>query len=168
LRAERVDLENISTAAVVVGIDENFEVVVEVLADVAAEFGCYYLRWLGIIAMNAEINGMVCVKNSDFSSLCSRLTFIRFPLAEIRDPLGRLPQRVVQGSVDLRNPVNADGFSYVARLCFPLRNGLTIARLMRCSSASFEARTQHHQNSQYATCLQNPAVHDPRAPAVWT
>ena len=58
LRPERIDLKHVRSAAVVIGVDENFKMVVEVLAHVAAQFAGDDSRWIRIETVNSEIDRM--------------------------------------------------------------------------------------------------------------
>jgi hypothetical protein len=40
LRSEGIYLEDVSTATIVVRIDENLKMIVQVLTDIASQFGC--------------------------------------------------------------------------------------------------------------------------------
>ena len=102
LRSKGIDLEDVCAPAIVVRIDQDFEVVVQVLAYVPPEFGRDDPRWLGVIAMNPEIHGVSRVQNAYFRLLGWRLAFAGFPLTELGNGFGGLPERVVQGSVELR------------------------------------------------------------------
>jgi len=101
LRSKWVDLEDVCAPAIVVRIDQDFEVVVQVLAYVPPEFGRDDPRGLGVIAMNPEIYGVSRVENAYFRLLGWRLAFVGFPLTELGNGFGGSPERVVQGSVEL-------------------------------------------------------------------
>src|SRR6267142_19589 len=110
LRTKRIDLENVGTTAIVVRIDQDFEVVVQVLAYVPPEFGRDDPRRLGVITMNSEIHGVSRVGNAHFRLLGWRIAFVGFPLAELHNGFGGLPERVVQGSVELWGVLNRSCF----------------------------------------------------------
>ena len=55
---ERIDLKHVRSAAVVIGIDEDFKMVVEVLAHVAAQFAGDDSRRIRIEAVNSKIDRM--------------------------------------------------------------------------------------------------------------
>jgi len=110
LRTKRIDLEYVGTTAIVVGIDQDFEVVVQVLAYVPPEFGRDDPRGLGVITMNSEIHGVSCVENPYFRPLGWQLAFVGFPLTELHNGFGGLPEQVVQGSVELWGVINRSCF----------------------------------------------------------
>jgi hypothetical protein len=110
LRTKGIDLEYVSATAIVVRIDQDFEVVVQVLAYVPPEFGRDDPGGLGVIAINPEIHGVSRVENAYFCLLGWRLAFVGFSLTELRNGFGGLPERVVQGSVEL--------WAVIDRSCF--------------------------------------------------
>ena len=55
---EGIDLKHVRSAAVVIGIDEDFKMVVEVLAHVAAQFAGDDSRRIRIEAVNSKIDRM--------------------------------------------------------------------------------------------------------------
>ena len=60
--------------------------------------------------MDREINGVPRVKNANFRFFRGRFAFVRFLLAKIGDDFGRLPERVIQGSVKLWRTFNSHCF----------------------------------------------------------
>src|SRR6266566_6401299 len=110
LGAKCVDLEHVCSAAIVVRIDEDFEVVVQVLAHVPAKFRSDDPRGLGVKAMNPEIHGMPSVDNAYLRLLGWCLTFVGLTLAKISDGVRRLPNQVIQGSVEPWGLVDAGCF----------------------------------------------------------
>jgi hypothetical protein len=101
LGTERIDLEYIGSTTIVVRINQDFEVVVLVLAYVPPEFGRDDPRGFRVIAMNAEVHGVSSVENAYFRLLGWRLAFVGFSLTELGNGFSGLPERVVQGSVEL-------------------------------------------------------------------
>src|SRR5258708_28760461 len=91
-----IDLEYVGATAIVVRIDQDFEVVVQVLAYVPPEFGRDDPRWLGVIAMNPEIHGVSFVENPYFRPLAWQLAFVGFPWTELHNEFCGLPEQVVQ------------------------------------------------------------------------
>ena len=83
-----IDLEYIASTAIVVGIDENFEVVVQVLAYVAAEFRRNDPGRLRVKAMNPKIDSAARVQNAHFRFFGSWFSFVRLTLVKIRDEFG--------------------------------------------------------------------------------
>src|SRR5216117_1699340 len=73
---------------------------IQVLAYVPPEFGRDDPRGHRVIAMNAEVYGVARVENAYFCLLGCWLTFVRLPLAKISNDFRRLPELVVQGSVE--------------------------------------------------------------------
>jgi hypothetical protein len=106
LGTKGMDLEYIGSTAIVVRIDQDFEVVVQVLAYVAAELRRDNPGRLRVVGMNPEIRGMPRVENAYFCLLRWRLAFVRFSLTELGNGFGGLPERVVQGSVEPWGVVN--------------------------------------------------------------
>ncbi len=64
--------------------------------------------------MNSKVDRMASVQNANFRALRGGFSFVRLPLAEIDDRLGRLPQGIVQGSVELRCMIDADCLGHLA------------------------------------------------------
>jgi hypothetical protein len=81
-------LENIATTTVVVGIDQNLEVIIQILADVTAQFGGNDTRGFGVIAMNPKKDGISDVEDAYFCLFCCRFTFVGLPLPKIGDWFG--------------------------------------------------------------------------------
>src|SRR5262249_547587 len=93
--------------AVVGGIDHNLEVVVDLLTDIAAELcGDNFLR-LRIVARNSEVDCVFRIEDMHFGTLGWQLALVGFPLSEVENGLGQLPQRIVKNSIDLRRVVNS-------------------------------------------------------------
>src|SRR4029077_8016744 len=65
LRAQRIDLEDERVAAIVGRIDDDLEIVVEFLTDVAPELAGNDSRRIGVEALDAEIDFMLTVENTD-------------------------------------------------------------------------------------------------------
>jgi hypothetical protein len=84
-------------------------VVVEVLADVAAEFAGYDFAWFAVVTVDTEINLVPGVQDSNFGFLRGRLTFAGLLLKKIGDGNGRLPERVVQSPIELGSVFNSRG-----------------------------------------------------------
>ena len=105
-----IDLEYVCATAIVIRIDQDFEVVVQVLAYVPPEFGRDDPRGHRVIAMNAEVYGVARVENAYFCLLGCWFTFIRLPLAKISNDFRRLPERIVQRPVELRSVIHSNGF----------------------------------------------------------
>jgi len=101
LCAERVHLKYIGIATVGGGVDDDFEVVVQMLGDIATQFGGDDLLWFGVKTRNSEINGVLCIENANFSAFRWLLAFVGFALQKIRDGSGLLPQRIVECAVEL-------------------------------------------------------------------
>jgi len=60
------------------------------------------------MAGNAEIYISVRIKDSYFGLFCGGLSLERLALPEIRDGLCKLPKGIIQSSVELRCPIDAD------------------------------------------------------------
>ena len=88
MRTKGIDFENVGATAIMVRIDQDFEVVVQVLAYVPPEFGRDDPRGLGGIAMNPELHGVSRVENAYFRLLGWRLSFVRLSLPKVGDGFG--------------------------------------------------------------------------------
>ena len=94
--------------------------------------------------MNPEIDGVARVENAHFRSFGGRFAFVRFLLAKIGDDFGRLPERVVQGSVKLRSVIDTDGFGALSR-------GLVLCAVCGCfSSATSGKMNEKKQHTESA------------------
>ena len=113
LRAERIDLKNVRAATVVIRIDQDFEVIIQILAYVAPQFTCDDSQRLGIKAVNPEIDSVARIENAYFRSFRSRLSFVRFLLAKLRNRFRGLPERIVQRPIELRSVIDANGLHRV-------------------------------------------------------
>ena len=102
LRTQRIDLEDIRIAAVMPGIDDDFEIVVEFLAHIAAELRGDRSRRYRIMTDDAEVNLGPRIEHSYFRSLCRGLAFVGLSLLEIRNRASLLPERIVQRAVQSR------------------------------------------------------------------
>src|ERR1700688_4740469 len=101
LCSKGIHLEHICSAVIVVRIDQDFEVVIQFLADIPAQFrrddpGC-----LRVIATNPEIHCVARIEYSDLGLLRSGLTFIRLSLPKVSYWGSQLPEWVVQSSIEL-------------------------------------------------------------------
>src|SRR5438876_4730305 len=96
---QRIDLEDVTSTPVMIRIDENLEVVIQILANIAAEFPGDDARRIRIETMNAKIDGVSRVQNPHFCFLSRWLALERFPLTKIRDRFCQLPKRIVQSAV---------------------------------------------------------------------
>src|ERR1700719_1281560 len=110
LCSKGIDPEYICSAAIVVRIDQDFEVVIQFLADIPAQFrrgdpGC-----LRVIAMNSEIHCVARIEYSYLGLLRRRLTFIRLSLPKVSDRGSQLPEWVVQSTIKL--------WGFVGGCCF--------------------------------------------------
>src|SRR5258708_29732894 len=95
LSAKWIDLEHVSAAAIAIRVDENLEVIIQVLTNIAAQFGGGDARRLRLMAINPEIDGMSGVDNAYFRFLRWRLTFVRLALPKISNGFGRLPNGII-------------------------------------------------------------------------
>jgi hypothetical protein len=68
-----------------IGIYEDLEVVVQVLAHVTTQLGRNNARGFGIKAMNPEIHRVPGIQNTHFCFLCGRFTLLRLALPKICD-----------------------------------------------------------------------------------
>jgi hypothetical protein len=100
LRAQGIDLENISITAIMGLVNQNFEVIVQVLTRIAPQFRRNDPGRFGVVAMNPKINGSPREENANLRFFRRRLAFVRLALAKISDGRGRLPQWVVEASIE--------------------------------------------------------------------
>src|SRR5437660_8834724 len=56
LRTKGIEFENVGATTIMVRIDQDFEVVIQVLAHVAPQFGCDDPRRFRVIAINSEVH----------------------------------------------------------------------------------------------------------------
>jgi len=111
LRAERVDLENVSVAMAESGIDGDGEIVVEVLRKVAAKLRGDDGVWGGVVTMNADVEVAGVIEDANFGFFGGGLGFERLTLAEIGDKRSGGPERVVERAVEARWMIGAGGGS---------------------------------------------------------
>ena len=95
LRAQRIDLKHVSVAAIVRGIDQNFEIVIKILRQVTAQFCRHDALGLGIVTDDPEIHLVSRIQNSNLCFFRGRAAFIGLPLAKVTDRIGQLPQGVI-------------------------------------------------------------------------
>jgi hypothetical protein len=91
LSAKGIDLEYVSPAAVMVRIDEDFEMIIQVLTDIAPKLGGDDPRGLSIKTMNSEVDGMRGIEDANLRFLGRWFTFAGFPLTKVGDRLRGLP-----------------------------------------------------------------------------
>jgi hypothetical protein len=96
----------------VIRIDQNFEVVVQVLTHVAAQFRRHNARGFSIATTDAEINSVSRLENAHFRLPGGRLVLEWLSLAKLRDGLGIEPEGIVQGTVEFWSMVDGYGFGY--------------------------------------------------------
>ena len=80
-------------------IDNDFEIVIEFLADIPAEFGRYDSFWLGVQAGDAKVNLVLGIQDADFSLLGRSLSLEWFTLQEVLDGSGLLPEGIIKRTV---------------------------------------------------------------------
>ena len=68
-------------------INQDLEVIIQVLADIAPQLGGHDFARVGIVAMNSKVDGVPRVENSHFRPLRGGLAFVRLLLTEFRHPL---------------------------------------------------------------------------------
>jgi hypothetical protein len=93
----------------VVGIDENFEVIVKVLSDISPEFRGNDAGWIGIIAMDSKVDSVACIQNANLGFLGSWLAFVWFALTEVGNRNGRLPQWVIKRAIEFWRALDWSG-----------------------------------------------------------
>jgi hypothetical protein len=107
-------------------VDDDFEIVVQFLADVASQFRRDDPFWIGVEANHAKVDIVLIIENTNYGFLGRRLPFKRLSLQKIGYGAGRLPLAVVQCSVKSWPPFNASCFR--ASTWF-LGSGLTFVSL---------------------------------------
>jgi len=109
LRAEGVDLENVSVAMAEGGIYGDGEIVVEVLREVAAKLRGDDGVWGRVVTINADVKMAGVIKDANFGFFGRGLGFEGFALAEIGDEGSVGPERVVERAVEARWMIGAGG-----------------------------------------------------------
>ncbi len=122
LCSQGIDFENITAAPVMIGIDQNLEVIVQALAHIASQFRRYDAGWRGIVAMNPKIGRVPGVEDTHLGLFGGRFTFLRLSLPKISNGLGGLPERIVECTVQARRSVYPNCLSHAGPF---LRAGLT-------------------------------------------
>jgi hypothetical protein len=85
LSTEGVDFEHVTATAIPVRIDQDFEVVIQFLAHIAAQFCRDDPGRLRVIAVDSEIDRVTRIEYSYLSFLRRRLTFVGLSLPKISD-----------------------------------------------------------------------------------
>jgi hypothetical protein len=88
LGPQGIDLKHVAVAVIVRGIDRNLEIVIELLAYIAAHLLRHDPAWLRVVTDDSEEHIVLCVKNADFRALRWRLSFVGFALSEVGKGLG--------------------------------------------------------------------------------
>src|SRR5260370_16779606 len=112
LCAQRIDLEDVPSTPVMIRVDENLEVVIQILANIAAEFAGDDARRIRIEALNAKINGASRVQNPHFCFLSRWLALERLPLTKVRDRFRQLPKRILQSAIKFGGPLHRHSFCH--------------------------------------------------------
>src|SRR5215470_8809730 len=66
LRAQRIDLKHVGIAPIMGGVNDDLEIVVQLLAHVAPQFGCNDALRIGVGTRYAEVDFVLAIKNADF------------------------------------------------------------------------------------------------------
>ena len=89
-------------------IDDDFKVVVQLLAHVASQLSSDRPLTVGIAASDPEIDLIMGVDDTHFCGLGGRLAFVGLALAKVGDGSGLQPEWVVQSPVDSGSVSNPD------------------------------------------------------------
>src|SRR6266566_6866125 len=112
LGTQGIDLENVSITAIMSFVDQDLEVIIQVLIDIAAQFCCDNPRGFRVVAMNSKVDGCRSVDNANLGFFCRWLAFVRLALTKISDDLSGLPKRVVEASVEPWLMIHGNGFCH--------------------------------------------------------
>jgi hypothetical protein len=121
LRSERIDLEEVGVPPVATRINDDFEVVVELLAHIPPQLRSDDAMRSRVMACDPKVHVVVRVQDSNFGAFSSALPFEGLSLPEICDRFRQLPDRIVEASVHLRRALDvhrasrADGLAYRLR-----------------------------------------------------
>jgi hypothetical protein len=88
LGAQGINPEGVGATAIMVRVDEDFEMIIQVLTHIAPEFRCDNPSGLGIMAIDSEVYSVRRVENAYFRLLGWQPTFVGFPLPKIGDRFG--------------------------------------------------------------------------------
>src|SRR5580692_5514302 len=111
LRPQWIDLEHVSIAAVVSGIDHNLKVVIKFLSHVPAQLTCHNSVSDRIPANNPEVDFVTSVENPDFCCLGCGLPLVGFFLPKVCNRNSFLPDRIVECTVQFGRTFDRDGLS---------------------------------------------------------
>lgn len=97
--------------------------------------------------MDSEINRVARVENAHFCSFRRGLSFVRFLLVEVSDRLRRLPQWIVECSIQLRSAIGANRFGGLCSSHFYLTCRRRVS-LRKLKSMGIAACSQSEQRSE--------------------
>src|ERR1700758_8700 len=98
------------------GVDDDFEIVVQLLRDIPSQLPRHNFAWIGVEANNTKVHVVLVVQDTDFGFLRWRLSFEWLSLQKIGYGSGRLPFGVVECPIEFWSPFNASCFGRSTRL----------------------------------------------------
>ena len=117
LHAVRVDVENVAGAPVVIGVEQELDVVVVEHALSLHELRALDQRRLPITEPRADVEILIVAGEEEFRGLARRLAIARSELLEVANGHGAAPERLVEPAVDahrLFEPRHIDALGYEA------------------------------------------------------
>src|SRR5437667_3721705 len=99
LGPQRIDLKHVGITSVMRRVNDDLEVIVQFLTDIAPQFGRDDPFRIRVEARNAEIDFMLAVENADFGFFSRGLPLKGFPLQKVVNRTGLLPDGIVECSV---------------------------------------------------------------------
>ena len=109
LRAERIGRKSVAVSFVVVGGDQNSEIVIDAEVSIAAQFSGDNLLRLRIKALYSKVKVAAVIQDSEFCLFGGRLPLKRFTLTKVTDEACVLPTCVFQRSIEFRSLVSMHG-----------------------------------------------------------
>ena len=80
-------------------VNDDLEVIVQFLTDIAPQFGCDNPFRIRVKTRNAEIDFMLAIENADFTFFSGALPLERFPLQKVVNRSGMLPDGIIERSI---------------------------------------------------------------------
>src|SRR6516162_1270942 len=108
-------LKHVGSATVEVRVDHDCKMIVQILTDVASQFGGDDLRRLRVEALNSKVHRVLGVEDANLRSLGCGFALAWFLLTEIGDGFCQFPKRVIQRSVEFRRCFHAGRFGKIWR-----------------------------------------------------
>src|ERR1044071_5226239 len=89
-------------------VNDDFEIVVQLLGNIAPQFCSNDSACLRVEALDPEIDLSFGVHNTNFSSFGRRPSLERLPLQEVRDRSGLAPDGIIKSAIQLRTAIDPD------------------------------------------------------------